>query len=255
LIIDVNTWIGHWPFRPLRYRTAEHLLKQMDKHGIDKAIVSSIDAMFYKNAHAGNEELHKETKGFRDRLIPFATLNPCYPGWSEDLRICLDEFNFKGMRLHPNYHRYELAGSEATDLIDATNDIGWSIQLPMRVADRRQRHPWDLADDLNPNDLAQTFKKYPQTRWMILNGNGIQARHIPEGCNVIIEFSRLTCVLQKNVQELTRNSGGGSLAFGTGMPFKAAGPSIVKLNILDEPSQMKDRIAWRNAAEMVGMPN
>ena len=255
MIIDVNTWIGHWPFRPLRNRTAEQLLLQMDKYDIDKALVSSINAMFYKNAHAGNEELHRSTKNFRDRLIPFATINPAYPGWLDDLHESFESFGFKGLRLQPEYHRYDLGSSESMALIDATGQMGLPVQLPMRIADRRQRHPWDLADDLRPDKLAETFSRFPRIKWMVLNGIGIQPRHIPEECSVIVEFSRMTCVLQQNVQELMRNGSSRMLAFGSGMPFKAAGPSILKLKILDEPTHIKDCIAWRNAAEMVGIQN
>ena len=104
MIIDVNAYLGHWPFRQLRHNTASGLLKLMDKNGIDKAIVSSINAIFYKNCHSGNEELAAETKAHRDRLIPFATLNPEYPGWEDDLKHCHEDFGMTGLRLLPHYH-------------------------------------------------------------------------------------------------------------------------------------------------------
>jgi predicted TIM-barrel fold metal-dependent hydrolase len=255
LIIDINAWLGHWPFRPLRHKSARQLLREMDKHGIDKAVVSSINGMFYKNAHASNEELHKEVKSYPDRLIPFATLNPEYPGWQTDLQMCREKYRFQGIRLHPAYHRYNLEGPEATELIIAATEFGWPIQLPMRVADRRQRHPWDQAEDLKSGQLVTVFKRHPGTHWIILNGAGIQARHIPAESAVLVEFSRMTCVLQNDVRKFIKQAGPRSLAFGTGMPFKAAGPSVLKLNLLRENVQDHERIAWKNAAEMLGLPN
>ena len=63
MIIDVNAYLGHWPFRQLRHNTVKGLLNLMDRNGIDKAMVSSINAIFYKNCHAGNEELAIEKIG------------------------------------------------------------------------------------------------------------------------------------------------------------------------------------------------
>jgi len=92
LIIDINAYIGHWPFRQLRYNTSEGLLKLMDENGIDRAMVSSINAIFYRNSHAGNKELSEWTKTHRDRFLPFATLNPRYAGWKDDLKQCHEEY-------------------------------------------------------------------------------------------------------------------------------------------------------------------
>jgi len=63
LIIDSNAYIGHWPFRRLRYNTADGIIELMDRCGIDKAVVGSINSVFYKNYQAGNEELVEETVG------------------------------------------------------------------------------------------------------------------------------------------------------------------------------------------------
>ena len=74
MIIDVNAYLGHFAFRRLRHNTAASLLALMDAKKIDKALVSSAAAITYRNAQAGNEEVAEETKGHRDRLIPFAAL-------------------------------------------------------------------------------------------------------------------------------------------------------------------------------------
>ena len=78
MIIDVNAWVGHWPFRRLRHNTVPGLLRLMDRSGIDRAVVASIHGVFYRNVHPANEELARQVLRHRDRLIPFATLNPAY---------------------------------------------------------------------------------------------------------------------------------------------------------------------------------
>ena len=253
MLIDVNTYIGHWPFRQLRHNTAQGLLRQMDRRGIDRAVVASIHGIFYKNAHPANEELAKETRRYRDRLLPFATLNPTYPGWEEDLRRCAEDLELCGIRLYPQYHGYRLTDADGLALVDAATALGWAVQAPMRVVDRRQRHRWDLAEDLAPSALEEAVSLRPKTRWMVLNGMGVNGRRLPDEARYLVEISRLTAVLQRTIPSLLETAGPKHLAFGTGMPFKVAEPALLKLNILDAPARVKERIAWRNAAEMLGL--
>ena len=140
MLIDINTWIGHWPFRQLRHNTAAALTRRLDSRGIDRAVVADVSGVLYKNVHTANEALARETKRYRDRLLPFGTLNPKYPGWEEDLRRCAEDLGLCGLRLYPQYHEYELTDPEALELIDAAADLRWCIQVPMRIVDRRQRH-------------------------------------------------------------------------------------------------------------------
>jgi len=253
VLIDINTYIGHWPFRQLRHNTARALVGQMDRRGIDRAVVASIHGIFYKNVHPANEELARETRRYRNRLIPFATLSPTYPGWEEDLRRCADDLDLCGIRLYPQYHGYRLTDAAAQDLIDAATELGWAVQVPMRVVDRRQRHPWDLAEDLPPAAFEEILSLRPRTRWMILNGLGLDGSHLPSDAHVLIEISRMTSVLQRTIPALLETAGPEHLAFGTGMPFKVPEPALLKLEILDAPDPVKERIAGRNAAEMLGL--
>ena len=76
MIIDVNAYIGHWPFRKIEYDTAEKLLRLMDNKGIDIACVSNLNSIFYRDVMEGNIELIKQIKTHTDRFIPFGLINP-----------------------------------------------------------------------------------------------------------------------------------------------------------------------------------
>jgi len=250
--IDVNTYIGHWPFRQLRHNTAEALVRRMDERGIDRAVVASIDGILYKNVHPANETLSAQVRPFRDRLIPFATLNPTYAGWREDLRRCAQDLELCGLRLYPQYHGYRLDDADGVALIDAATELGWAVQVPMRIVDRRQRHKWDLAEDLAPEALYAALAQRPQARWMLLNSLGLEGTRLGRG-RYLVEISRMTAVLQRNIQALIESAGPEHLAFGTGMPFKVPEPALLKLELLDVSPEAVERIAWRNAYEMLGL--
>ncbi|HIC70351.1 MAG TPA: hypothetical protein EYO90_12605 [Candidatus Latescibacteria bacterium] len=68
-----------------------------------------------------------------------------------------------------------------------------------------------------------------------------------------MEISRMASVLQRNIQELISEAGAGRLAFGTGMAFKVPEPALLKLEILDTSKAVREKIAWKNAAKMLGI--
>ena len=113
MIIDINAYLGHFAFRPLRHNTASALLRLMDAKKIDKAVVSSASAITYRNAQAGNEEVAAEVEGHRDRLIPFAVINPSYAGWRDDLKACHEAFGMRGLRLYPEVAQLQPVRSPA----------------------------------------------------------------------------------------------------------------------------------------------
>src|SRR5690606_12310967 len=85
MIIDIDAHLGHYPFAQLRFNTAEKMVRLMDRNGISKAVVSSLHAVFYRDAHRGNEDLREDIRRHRSRFFPVATVNPKYVGWERDL--------------------------------------------------------------------------------------------------------------------------------------------------------------------------
>ena len=253
MLIDINTWVGMWPFRHLENATVPGLLKRMDRKGIDHAAVAHAGAIMYRDPHPANEELAHQVRRHTDRLLPMATLRPGNPGWEEDLRRCHEDLGCVGLRLYPQYHEYELTDPAALDLLDAAHERGLVIQVPQRVEDRRTRHPWDIARDLSGDEIVRALRIRPQVKWMVLNALGLPVGDLPEDGNFVIDISRMTAVLQRNMQSLLDAAGNDKLAFGTGMVFKAADPALLKLEILDRGKRVREGIAWRNAAKMLGL--
>ncbi|MBT5875212.1 MAG: amidohydrolase family protein [Candidatus Latescibacteria bacterium] len=251
MLIDINTYIGHWPFRQLRDNTAQGLLKQMDKNGIDLAITASIHGIFYKNLLPANEEVAAQAKRYRDRIVPFAVINPLDADWEEDLRRSAEEMELKGLRLFPQYHGYSLTDTAGLELIDAAYELNWPIQVPMRVVDRRQRHPMDWASDLAASDFEDALAARPLVKWMILDALGLDGTKMPPNASYVVEISRMTAVLQRNIQGFIETAGHVHLSFGTGMPFKMPGPALLKLDVLDVPKTVREAIAWKNAKKVL----
>ena len=252
MIVDVNAYLGHFAFRRLRHNTAASLLALMDSKKIDKAVVSSAAAITYRNAQAGNEELAQETKGHRDRLIPFAVINPFYAGWQDDLKICREEFGMTGLRLYPKWHNYQLSESCCRELVNAATERGMVISIPIRVEDNRQRS-WLLnVPDVPLEEIVELVKTHPEARFILLNGLGYTGSPLGRKnnglpSNYAIELSRLSAVLANEISQLIANLGPDRIMFGTGLPFNYPDPALIKLEVLDATEPDKEKIRAQNA--------
>ncbi len=257
MIIDVNAYLGHFAFRRLRHNTAESLLKLMDARKIDRAVVSSAGAITYRNAQSGNEEVDAEVKGHRDRLIPFAVINPTYIGWEDDLKTCHERSGMRGLRLYPGWHHYRLSDPRCLDLVRAATARGLIVSIPMRVEDPRQRSWLVDVPDVSVDDVAALVRACPEARFLLLNGSwqdGFVRSLLGRGssglpANYRIEISWLTAFLDGEIGALLKSLGPGRIVFGTGMPFNYPDPALLKLEVLAVSPEDRERIAWRNAAE------
>lgn len=252
MIIDVNAYLGHYPFRQLSATSAPKLIELMDAGGIDRAAVSSLHAVFYRDAHRGNAELHEEIKPYGDRFIPIATVNPKYIGWQRDLAECVERWKMKAVTLVPAHHGYSLTGAESQAALARIAEYGLPLVLTQRFEDRRQRHHWDIADDLDTKSVLEVAKAHPKLKillsnWVGLDGDRLAAAGLKGRC--LIDLSRLHVLLLKDVPKLIAALGPEAIAFGSHLPFDYTGPSLVKLaNLESLPKSDYEKIAWRNAA-------
>lgn len=258
MIIDMNAYLGHFAFRRLRHNTAADLLKLMDAKGIDKAVVSSADAITYRNTQPANEALAAEVEPHRDRLIPFGVVNPTYAGWRDDLKACCETLGMKGLRLYPGWHNYKLADSSCHELITEAAARSLIVSIPMRVEDARDRSWLVDVPDVAPAEVAALVKAFPNARFVLLNGLGFagaplgrQGADLP--ANYLIEISRIDPVLANELGRLIANLGADRVVFGTGMPFNYPDPALLKLQVLDAGREVKDALAWKTAARWLGL--
>ncbi|MCC6540381.1 MAG: amidohydrolase family protein [Bryobacterales bacterium] len=256
-MIDVNAYLGHFAFRQLRYNTASALLGLMDRAGIEKAVVSSAAAITYRNAQAGNEEVFAEVRGHRDRLIPFAVLNPAYAGWRHDLQVCREQFGMAGVRLYPNWHAYRLDSAPCLELVNAAAAQRMIVSIPFRVEDRRQQSWLVDTPDVAARDAAALARAAPSARFIFGNGSGFASSELGQPAdrpaNYWIEISLLTALLTNEIGRLIQVLGADRVLFGSGMPFHYPEGAVAKLEVLDAAADVKAKIARGNAKALLGL--
>lgn len=257
MIIDVNTCLGHYPFRALRHNTAAELLALMDRNGIDRAVVSSLPAVFYRDAHRGNEELHAATRAHAGRFVNVATINPRYVGWERDLAEAVGPWKMKAVQLVPEHHGYALNDAHGRAALQRIAELGVPVVLMQRFEDRRQRHAWDRAEDLTPAALLEAAQAVPGLKFLLLNWLGLDGAKLAAAGlrgRCLIDLARLQVVYRKDALRLIETLGSESLAFGTHAPFDYVAPSLIKLANLERlrPADY-EAVAWKNAARFLAL--
>lgn len=272
MLLDINAYVGHWPFKQLQYNTCSKLLERMNKFGVDISVISNINGIFYKNTQSANEELYDEIKSDRhysDRFIPFAVINPIYAGWRDDLEICTTKMGMKGLRLYPQYHDYEMTDPSLIELVKLARDRGLPVAFDIRMVDSRQRSWMDIpVFDYNATvktdiilkewtlrNIIPILREVPDAKYIIVNlANSIslseEEMELILKTDILFDTSGRTIRGDDSLSELLKRFGKNKFAFGTHSPFLdylSARLRIESLSETEAAEEIKELIRSGNA--------
>lgn len=225
MLVDANSYIGHWPFLQRRYNTCASRLERMKRFGVDIAMLSNLNGIFYKNPQAANEELFEEIRSgreFKDRFIPFAVINPVYAAWRDHFAES-DRMGMKGIRLYPKYHGYDVSDPRCVELVKRARDRGVPVALSLRMVDSRPSSWMDLerAREWSLRDVVPIVKAVPDAKFLVLN---VANSAVLEEADLAL-FRKADIVMDTsgralvNLGELIRTYGSNKFAFGTHAPI------------------------------------
>jgi predicted TIM-barrel fold metal-dependent hydrolase len=256
MTIDANAYLGAWPFRRLSLTTPEALLRKMDALGIEQAVVSRLENVFYKNVLAGNRDLHALTRPHAGRFIPAATINPGFPGWEDDLRLAVEELGMRVVRLHPNYHRYHPLQPECVELLVRARELRLVVLLTLCLEDPRLHHWLAPVPDVEVAEVAETVNAFPDVTFLVTTATSRQLtdlwRRVDEPGNLYLENSRVQGPIG-DVAKLVQQTDAGHVLFGTNAPLYH--PKSAKLSIeeVDLDAATKAQIFAGNARRLFGL--
>ena len=254
--VDIHAYIGHWPFRQLRGNTCETLLSNMRRYGIDRAVISNIHGIFYKNTQPANEELAEAVRPYRREFYPFAVINPTYAGWEYDLETCRQKLGFKGVRLYPQYHDYQASDPRCVAAVRLATRLGMAVAFSLRLVDNRQRSWLDPDRELTLNEIAAVMEQVPDGKFILLNAM-LQAA---SEANSRV-FKRADILFDTVYASGTRISfgsydlveaieiyGAGRFAFGTAAPFREPITALLRIEVTKELDSASKDLIWSGNA-------
>jgi predicted TIM-barrel fold metal-dependent hydrolase len=264
-LFDVNAAIGDWPFRRVPCNTPERLIERMDRLGIQRAAVSRLENVFYKDCLVGNRELHQLIAAHSDRFLPLFTINPAFPGWEADLDICQRELGLvhgaAGIRLYPTYHQFALDGEPAARLLARAVVLDVPVVLSARLEDERTHHWLCRVPALTPDSVAAVIAAFPAVRWVVCGLRAPQVRAVwrtlqsrPDsaGLQIVFDLSLVQGPIDE-CQLLTDAVGAERIAFGTNLPLTVPESATLALAYSDLPPATIAQIGAGNATRHFGL--
>lgn len=203
MIIDAHNHIG---VRHGGRQSGGDLIRKMDAVGIDKAVIFP-----FVEGNFTNDAVKAAANEFPDRLIPFCAVNPWVPEARDEMRRCIEDWGFRGLKLHPTINGFHLANHGLVDpLFQTAEEHG----IPVIVHG---------ASDLynTPAEFAEMARCFPKVNlimahmgffWMV--DQAIQfAGQLP---NLYLETSRAPIF---EIAQAVEALGPDKVIFGSDSPF------------------------------------
>ncbi|GIH19736.1 amidohydrolase family protein [Rugosimonospora africana] len=241
MIIDVHAHWGPWFFTAGASGTAANLAV-MDRYGIDRAIVSSSTAVQY-DAPSGNRAL-AEALTTTDRLYGYVTVNPRrLQAGERDLRELLSTGRFVGAKLHTEYTGSPITSPQVRDALAMVADF----RVPALV------HTWDRS----VLDLAALCLDVPGLRAVAGHLGAAGWRHAIEAARACDRLYLEPCYSHApaaRLAEVVAAVDDRRLMFGTDATLIDPACALGSLIGAGVSGPTAERIAWRNAVELFGLP-
>lgn len=256
--IDVNSFVGAYPFRRVPGTSPEAVLAAMDRVGIDQAWISHLPSVFWREPAAGNSWLYDTTRR-SERLRPVPAVHPGLPGWEQQVR----EARAAGapvVRCDPTYYGLDPTGPELKALVAWCGEESIPLTMAVRLEDGRQRHPNDRASELPPSAVRTLIRSHPEVRLLVTHAERgfLEEVHFgstpEEAARIWWDISWLWGPPEDHLQTVLTTVGIGRFVFGTGQPLRLPENSVAKLDLLDLGPEERAAIESKNVAALAATP-
>jgi hypothetical protein len=168
--VDVNCWIGGYPFREVPHPEPDVLLKVITREQFAAAWVGSLPGAWHRDPAPANRALYKALAPHHPTLQPSPIVRPDWPGWQQEFARAVDH-GAPAVRAYPNQWGYGPGHSALSELAYACGEAGMILQLTVRFEDLRQRHALDSAGDLS-GAAVRALARLPGSRCHLMMFGG-----------------------------------------------------------------------------------
>jgi len=249
--LDVNSFLGSYPFRRVPGTSPDALLRAMDRVAIDRAWVTHLPGIFWRDPAAGNPWLY-ETTARHDRLQPVPAVHPGLNGWEAVLTEARSA-GVPAVRCDPTYYGLDPVGPEMRALTQACSAERLPLMLAVRLEDGRQRHPNDRAGELPPWAVRTLIRSDARARLIITHADRpfVEEVHFgstpEESSRILWDICWIWGPPEDHLETLLRTVGVDRFVFGTGQPLRLPENSVAKLDLLDLSREQRASIESDNA--------
>lgn len=265
MIIDIHGHLGNINFVPFWQADAIRLQEYLRDSGIDRICLSASRAIMY-DIREGNQELASVLAEDQGRhFYGYAVVSPTFPDSQDDVALLASNPWFKGVKIHPDYHGYDL---------DIPSNYRFVEQVVSQVPTALFHVSCMPGTGFSQAaTILRMAKDHPKTRFVLAHAAGmfqngsypffpnldklerICEQGLPD--NLWIDTAHyLLYAYPGTLQKMVRLAGASHVVFGTDAPLQ--GPMQMRfmaetVRALDVPEQDKDAILFKNAIRILDL--
>ena len=239
IALDVNTFIGPYPFRYLPHPDPEVLVGVLDREGTSAAWTGHLPTAWYRDPTHGNATLFEALAPFAGRLHPVPAIRPDWPGWERALRDAI-EGGAPAIRAYPSQWRLGPEDRDMLRLASACSAAKVTLVLTTRFEDLRQRHWMDSAPDLSGAAIRALARVRDAGRILVTAAGRALIEEVHWGLTAT-ERARLTWDIswiwgppENDLAHLFRTIGPDRFAYGTQWPLRLVQSPRANLELLPD---------------------
>ncbi|HEU4641731.1 MAG TPA: hypothetical protein VFS44_04685 [Gemmatimonadaceae bacterium] len=239
MTIDVNTFIGGYPFRHLPHPEPEVLARVLEREGIAGAWVGHLPSAFHRDPGAGNDALFAALAPFDGTLRAVPAIHPRWPKWERALAECAER-GAVAIRAYPPQWGLGPHDGAMLELAAACGEAGLPLVLTVRFEDPRQRHWMDAAGDLSGAAIRAIVRAGQRARVLVTCAGRALVEEVHWGLTPQ-ERSRLWWDIswiwgppEDELAHLLRSIGPHHFLYGSGWPLRLVQTPSANLALLPE---------------------
>jgi len=238
-LIDVNTFIGGYPFRHIPHPDPDVLVRVLDREEIDRAWVGHLPSAFHREPREGNRELVARLQPFQERLLPIPIVRPDWPRWDVDVQTAASE-GAPAVRAYPQHWGLGAHDAGMRELALAVAQQGMALVLTVRFEDLRQRHPLDVAGDLTAAAIRSLARAGAGVRLVVTAAGREMIEEVHWGLTpeeqqrVLWDISWIWGPPEDHLAKLFRTIGPERFVFGTQWPLRLTQTPRANLDLLPD---------------------
>jgi predicted TIM-barrel fold metal-dependent hydrolase len=238
-MIDVNTFVGGYPYRYVPHPEAAALVRVLEREGIDGAWVGHLPSAFFRDPSPGNRELLALVASNKNVLMPVPVVRPDWPRWAQELRAA-HEAGAPAVRAYPPQWGLPPHDPGMRELALATGELGMALVLTVRFEDLRQRHALDVAGDLSAAAIRALARAGDRVRVVVTAAGRDMIEEVHWGLTpreqerVLWDISWIWGPPEDQLAKLFRAVGSRRFVFGTQWPLRLVQNPRANLDLLPD---------------------
>ncbi|HSW47429.1 MAG TPA: amidohydrolase family protein [Phycisphaerae bacterium] len=243
MILDAHVHIGTSVFLHMQ-ADADFLVRQADKAGFDRLMVTELNALFYDMSE-GNDALARRIAQHPDRLIGHVSIPTPRLGRRavEEVKRCYEKHGFRGMKIY-SHPEASIAEPGTAPLLEAAAECGMVI----------------LAHT-TPDECDYLMKLVPQARLLMAHmgghpyafGDWHRAVAVAKKHGNLLLDTASSQIDNGMIEHAVAELGPEKILFGTDMPLLDPHTQLAKVRGADISDEAKAKILGGNIAELLGL--